>query len=508
MNNLNKHLALSSTLRLWNTVALLALMGIFSIFPNHLQAATVAYNPSQENILNPERGLYLHPGNCNSDTLWSADTLKAKLDEKQMRLVLCIFYIDKNNTSPTVPLQISQQDINTLTHNLNAVKIAKAKAILRFAYFSCDEEKLRINPSDCDAKRPNDPPVATILAHIQDLHKVLKDHTSTVAVMEAGFIGKWGEWNSSSIPDSDLAGRSEIVRRLQTIFPSHMVQVRTPVIKKNLTNVAINRVGYHVDCFLSTPKDGGTFVDQSVDPANRTVEQQRADMANETLRVAMGGEVCIFADREFPQRALCPNAAQEFGILHFSYLNGTGPKNVIDGWEGGGCMQTIRKQLGYRLALSSSTFPYAALVGGTLKATIKLTNEGWAAPVNPRPVDLILRERSAPNRIVKFRLTTDPRQWKPTMLDEFITINVAVNIGTTPVGTYDLFLSLPDGSGLGSIPEYAIRFASKDINNNDVWNGTTGHNSLAQQLVIRLQHPDPIVTDSPISTDPQKATMN
>jgi hypothetical protein len=112
-----------------------------------------------------------------------------------------------------------------------------------------------------------------------------------------------------------------------------------------------------------------------------------------------------------------------------------------------------------------------------LSVTLILKNEGWAAPFNPRPVELILRETTSGERYA-FPLSADPRFWLPGAA---YTISQAITLPTNlPLGAYELLLNLPDPAPqLQARPEYSIRLA-----NSGLWEPATGYNKLLHTLTV------------------------
>ena len=77
-----------------------------------------------------------------------------------------------------------------------------------------------------------DAPKARILAHIQQLRPLIWAHGDVIALMQAGFIGAWGEWHGSTSGNDNDATRAEILNALlDTLSPSRAVEVRTPMFK-------------------------------------------------------------------------------------------------------------------------------------------------------------------------------------------------------------------------------------------------------------------------------------
>jgi len=139
-------------------------------------------------------------------------------------------------------------------------------------------------------------------------------------------------------------------------------------------------------------------------------------------------------------------------------------------------METIRRNLGYRLVLKEASLPLTIRPGGTLSLNIRLSNDGFAAMYNPRPLYVVLL--GGGKRFEAPVTNIDPRRWVPGQEQ---TINVSLALpATIPAGTYQVGLWLPDASSsLRNSPAYAVRFA-----NTDIWDAATGINILTSDLQV------------------------
>ena len=94
-----------------------------------------------------------------------------------------------------------------------------------------------------------------------------------IAVLQAGFIGAWGEWHTSSNNLTTPARKAAVRDALLKVLPAgRTLQVRTPAdlaqwypqpatVQQALqpTPPAQGRIGLHNDCFLASPDDVGTY---------------------------------------------------------------------------------------------------------------------------------------------------------------------------------------------------------------------------------------------------------
>jgi hypothetical protein len=432
------------------------------VYSGGTSGATVTYTQSSATFPNPERGFYHHTGDCDKND-FSLATLQGYRTSQNISLVMCVFYLAEFKTGA-----ISQAALTRFQNQLATVRSAGLKAIVRFAY--------TVSTTGDDTTK------ARMLAHLDQLAPYLSANSDVIEVVQAGFIGAWGEWyytqnfgNEGTITAADWANRKAVTDKILSVLPSsRMIQVRTPKIKRTMYGTtaltpaqayngsAQARVGHHNDCFLASPDDYGTY-------ENTAVEYPY--LQAETAYLPMGGETC----GANPPRSSCPTAMSEMGMFHWSYLNTDYHPDVISGWNSGGCLTEITRRLGYRFALQSGTYPSTATHGGALPVRVTVRNDGWAAPFNPRNVALVLRN-TATSAVYRFPLNANPRLW---LAGGTATIDQSVTLPSSmPAGTYALLLDLPDPQ-LSSRPEYSIRLA-----NENVWEAATGFNSLLHTVTV------------------------
>jgi hypothetical protein len=436
-------------------------------------STTVTYMATSVELANPERGLYHHAETFASNhTPLDLATLQNYRQNEHITLVLRLFYLDSFVTSA-----ISTDYLEAIQADFDTARQAGVKLVLRFAYNQ--------NPT---SPNPDDPSLSRMLGHLDQLEPIIRANAGVIAVMQAGFIGAWGEWYYTSDefgapPDPpNYANRGALLTKILDTLPlTRTVQLRTPYYKQNIFDTGggaggalpptdahsgsyLARVGHHNDCFLASDDDLGTFLDLTEDYAY---------LAAETLYLPMGGETCLLN----PPRSEWATAVQELALFHWSYLSRDWHPDVLDSW-GANLTDTVRLELGYRFVLQQATYSAAAQAGGNLTMTLTLKNEGWAAPFNPRLVELILR-RATNGDVYAFPLAAEPRFWLAGSDTHTIHQVVALPLNL-PAGDYELLLNLPDpAASLYARPAYSIRFA-----NSDLWEPTTGYNRLRHTVTV------------------------
>ncbi len=490
-------------------------------------ATIITYTPDNTSVLaNPERG-FLYRHETISDDLRSIkdqavhyppDSLMGYRLEGvtlvKRRYYLRDFLYRPNDTTvsrrcgnpqtpyrpgtpgPGIPAQcpIDEAFLNLMQQDFDDLRGAGLKAIVRFAY---DNQPL---------ERPYlDATMAEALAHLKDLKDILIRNRDVIALIEAGFIGKWGEWFYTEhfvenpdtplvIADTFFVKRFNVLDAILETLPDRSVLVRTPYYKYNMDDSLgrdASRVGHHNDCFLANESDAGTFgAFPSINPSATSISKIRKDqfyLKNDTeTGVPMGGEVCYSSGQN---RFICPYALADMKRFHWSYLNkGTSDYKHIGPWEipdtsvynqywAGQCVDEIERGLGYRFQLLTGEYPTTIKQNTEFDIRIEVENVGWAAPFNERPVELLLQGIGSNPAVYRATLdgpdrslrNADPRLWMPQTKT---TINGRIcPLPGMPTGDYHLYLRLPDPEpGLNLRGEYSIRLANKDAGGHPIWN--------------------------------------
>jgi Domain of unknown function (DUF4832) len=223
----------------------------------------------------------------------------------------------------------------------------------------------------------------------------------------------------------------------------------------------VGRVGHHNDCFVSGPDDVGTYQYEAIDVL-------KAYLADDTRYVPIGGETCAVDARNG-----CPTTTAEMQRFHYGYINDEFQPDALKTWDTGGCRADIERKLGYRLTLRAGDVPLSVRPGGSFMLGLSLTNDGWAAPTNPRPIFVVL---DGPEGRRSARLPVDLRLWQPGPVKIAAHLRLPANLAA---GAYRLALWLPDASmRLETRAEYSIQLA-----NQNTWDAAHGDNTLARMMV-------------------------
>lgn len=477
---------------------------IASFAATQAQTRTVYYSPTTELFANPERGFYRYfESRASEPTQWTLedftdiDRLSWMNDDEEatIRQAYCLFYLDDFLES-----DISPAFLEHIRANLRNVRKAGMKCILRFAY-TCKSKDNNANDIPDILEDPNvhtEPRIEQLLSHIDQLRPILTTFSDVITVLQAGFIGIWGEWyytdhfvddpkDPDTVSANQFARRKRVIDKLLGALPkTRQIALRTPLLKKRMygrdtpirafeafTNTAVGRLAFHNDAFLNSFEDSGTF--ESGEDKNY--------LASETLYLSMGGEINEPGSGTVPPRS-CSASLRAMSKYHWSYINADYFEEALTNWKKEGCIHdpgnisgSIMDRLGYRLVLKQATFPVSVTTNRSFDISIALANQGFAAPYNRRRIHLVFFDRSF-SSIAKIPLSVDVRRW---LAGQTFTFTRSISLPSTiRSGEYRLALELSDlAPSLQRLSKYSIRLANKGL-----WMGHFGWNNLLHTVRV------------------------
>lgn len=426
----------------------------------HEDMTLFSYNNDPSQILNPERGLYCVKAFSKVEKAFTASEA-ATARRKGFTLVLLEFYM-----KPYLETDIDEAYLQMVADSFQSLRDGGMKCILRFAY----------TPNQHDSQF--DPEEPQLMRHIAQLKPLFQEYCDVIAVLQAGFVGCWGEWYYTNhyvqnpVSDEDYLPRKRVLEALLDALPQRReVSLRTPTFKKRMYGLTaadsltaqtahdgskMSRISGHNDCFGASPDDFGTF---------RDTDDRLLWMAD-TKYQFMGGETC-----QTSVYCKCSVSLEDVKNYHWTYLNSEYNQDVLGRWKDEGCYDEIISSLGYRFNFTKNWISKEPKAGEECSVLLRIENQGYAAPVNPRGAELILVDGNGVKTV--FELGSDPRTWFGGTITA---IDTQIQIPAAAKGHCILYLNLPDPEkNLHDDPRFSIRLA-----NTNVWDDKTGYNKIGE----------------------------
>lgn len=435
-------------------------------YEDSTQLYQMSYVESDKVFRNPERGFYTSI-DFYSETSAPITPLKISVATvKNISLFYTGYYLTDFMESDITPAYL-----NMIRVNMQALRDGGMKCVLRFAY----------KKDSSEAGHPWDASPEWVARHIEQLKPIMQEYGDVILCLQAGFIGVWGEWaytdnfvDSPSTPEEHNLRKDVMTALLDAMPLDRQIALRTPMFKRMMyldgyadtltIDTAFNesdvaRICGHNDCFGASYNDYGTF----------TGAQTRNFWKSETRYVMMGGETCNVSSY-----CVCKQSLKDMEDYHWTYLNVGYNSNVLKQWKTEGCYGEVERRLGYRLVLTNVCHTKSPAAGEDFNIIIKIRNTGFAAPVNPRSVELVLMDSQDKKTVYKLD-DVDPRYWFP---GHDIVIDRTIRIPDT-AGGYRVYLNLPDPEEtLHDNPLFSIRLA-----NDGIWNKEMGYNKIAEFVI-------------------------
>lgn len=386
---------------------------------------------------------------------------------------------------------IDQQGLDNIQKIFDGLKAKGYKAILRFAYNWWGENQYNANWQNEEEAE------SWVYRHIEQLKPVLQQNIGLIAAMQAGFLGRWGEWHNTTVltgPDAQRV-KNGVVNKLLTAVPDpYCIEMRYPTQKNALTldNEAYRttRLGYCNDFFTA----GEHALAENNDFVPGTADY--AQVQSESPNVYISGEMPYPEDSEWGLTALINrmNALRVFRDHHYSAFDITQNEAInIYSWkrskitpsdltqnnilfdesyfmeDGKKVARTyydfVRDHLGYRLNVKKAEL---SAEGSNLKYHVELTNTGFATVLNPKDVYIVFVSKAG--QVVKeVKLDgVNPKDWQPfdtaTGVYKAVTYTLEGTATAGLSGKYKVGIWMPEpASGLTYNAKYAVKFAPSDL---------------------------------------------
>jgi hypothetical protein len=410
-------------------------------------------------------------------------------------------YVYLSNEATT---QLSAQTLTNIQYIFDELKRVNVKAVLRFSY----DDGVTYEGTNSTGLQYT---VQNIQTHLTQLTPILSKNAGQIAVLEAGFVGDWGEWggNYYSFRNYNDA-TSTILASILTALPANrFMMVRYPSLKNNalagsttafpFTMTDANRTGYHNDYFTGGQVNNGS----DLLPGTQDFSQVGND--NGTYRLWMDGEMPYyhsgtgaydFSSLIDGMAALNIYGQHRYTSFSIAHDNMESINSVMNNWRqttltlqtlanastksipvdsayfhtkaGSDVPRTyfdyIKDHLGYRLQLKDFTYTHKLSKDSALDINFDITNKGFSNMINSRPVYVAL-VNDVTKAVTTFPLNNvDAQNWDVTQSSYKVSTKIQLQ-GSIAPGTYSIGLWLPDAAdGLKLNASYAVRLANNEVN--------------------------------------------
>ncbi|MDE6366794.1 MAG: DUF4874 domain-containing protein, partial [Muribaculaceae bacterium] len=206
-------------------------------------AVTVTYQEDKSNFCNPERGIFHHLEFRSSKPSTMTDAYLAGCRGEGISLLFNVYVLDDCRDGNDLP----QSVLDMLDANMEALRRNGLKTVLRFCYSYGENDY------------PRDMPWEVTERHIDQLAPHLRANSDVIALLEAGFIGSWGEWyytdNYGFEPRTfeDYAARRRLLAKLHEVLPAdRFVAVRYPAAKTSIFGRSLSEPMTADEAFVAT----------------------------------------------------------------------------------------------------------------------------------------------------------------------------------------------------------------------------------------------------------------
>lgn len=438
----------------------------------HIELNPLAATNSSLLNYNPDRAwrgeAYVNVGNktddghtYQQDPTVNVRTFVERYSKYNPQLVQVYFYLTAYKNTEV----IDEYGMERMQQVFDCAKELGVKLVVRFTY-----------QYGMDGKGEADDDI--MLAHMKQLRTLLEKNVDYIHVVEAGFLGTWGEWHSYK----NFHNPSALLRGILEMVPEPLyVQVRLPEYKNLLLpeEEGYDRIGFHDDAFFGYRY---CYSSGTLNPGTDTWNQ----IIKESAYVPTGGET--FWGYEHQEEingfdsVLQFSAFRQnsFSIFHSFIEDGVGKGYAMEEWqqtpitkdwlesngiryspnwfgENGEIERTVFDfvcdYMGYRLEGQSADVTGSIEPGGTLRADFRLINYGFSAAFNMYSGFAILDKEG---NVVSSVAAGDPSTWNSRDPDNYddcslieYTISADVVLPDEP-GQYKLAFYLRNSAGTGA----------------------------------------------------------
>ena len=437
---------------------------------------SLTFTEASGEVTNPERGMMSYSKfNFEKGSVPSVKNIPQDYTGESLAFIL--FYLTDFMNS-----DISSSALTFISAELDKVRAANKKAILRFAY-----EETYVENAQHEATP------SQILRHLDQLSNILSKNADIIYLVQAGWLGTYGEWyyktnnNGESVSGYTdyykftVSGNSvtdfnnnhkNLIDKMLAVVPSPIhIGLRTAFYKRYCLSPgsisswtpitswadepgANERLAFYNDGLRGSDSDVGTFKSQ----VDRDMWYSQGNW------LACGGEMSYRSEDAFNALSAdlkdCDKGIAEMRRQHLSYLHYSTSNRFMAKWNSEGRFEDIKKALGYRLVLKSADITYPDLnAGSTVKYSISMVNTGCAPVMYARPFKLVLKKGSSVTVLVE-----NLADVRTISMDQPTVLEGSFVLPQTVSGGDKLAIWLPDNaSGLQNNIAYSIRLANSDV---------------------------------------------
>jgi|SRR5215211_1511667 len=480
-------------------------------------------------LLNPERGFYyngdgLPESDDYNDNLLSEETWVS--DKPAHTIVPRYLYLTDECNDDLTWAGVNHPDTCQVLKNyakqLEECRAAGVKVLFRPRY---DTEKAPATLPAPECGLFHADTIERQENHIRAVAAMLAEYKDVVAFIQAGYLGRWGEWNTDEHPGTapflyDYPTRERIIDYVLAQYElkeiEQDVELRRPVFAKEVLDRNPDaKVGLHSDCYLLNDSHGGTYSDFTLEDGSSGSEKNFGDVEKAeayaqwlTANASFGGETCphIVDEVEIKDELWrdCATMVDETAAMHMSYLNGDYAEGAVDHWRVNGCLDNLLEKLGYRFVVTRVEYPETVSAGDTFSVAVDVVNTGWARLHKPRIAKLVLRLVAPPDPDKEVyvldggKVETWEPGWEPG--DEPNQLSITEQEAPSTPGKYSARLWIPDPDlqdndpdevleAQGDLPKatinYAVKLATLRDDGTNVFDQATGENDLGVEIEVQ-----------------------
>ena len=437
---------------------------------SRIELGTYSFEENSETLRNVDRGFYKLVQielSSNKEDLDNFIEIIQDIQTEDEDVSIISFQLNLKNY---VNKSINKDKIQEIQEYFNILRENGYKVIFRVVYDSEGEE----NP---------EPEFNNILEHIETLKSIYEKNEDILLVIEAGYLGSYGEWHSGKY-DDDVEYRNRIIQKLLEVVPKSItINLRKPSFITDYTTetltednaysgVDVSRLGLHNDGYLASDTDYGTY--------EREERKETLEYQHELTKYTIFGGECQNKDSIYTN---IENAISDMENRHCTYLNKTYDREVKEKWKqttvntnsddiysGENGYKYIQDNLGYRLVIKNSAFYREE---DRIGIQLNLENRGFGNIVNKKDVDIILESEDNTHYI---RVDTDIR--KDILNDKILDYIVELPRNLKD-GNYKVYIKISEPyESLKEDSNYSIKFA-----NINIWNEELGANYIGEIVI-------------------------